>query len=379
MNDILKELYRSVQEDFTPQKRSLKDLKVLFQKIYQLLDAISGLSFDPFKKLDSELGVSRTVIERNLLDLENQSNLSTGSLKSKGLEKLIYNLEMFDAAATALIHTNAPFGTEIRVAGALTGQLVYILSVSRDIITRIKKERIKEKITLEKTKPDRINYLSGELIYYKQNKDSIDEFQYEKITEFLELELQKWNSFIGDGEELYFHSNEDLLQYINEVIENKLVHNIRFQEGYRSFWRDEKSTQEPRKEPEVQPFIKTILEPYCSTRNIKIHREASSANGQIDFTFSYLNYSVCLEVKKAHHDNVEKGISNQLKTYMDSERSKFGIYLILWYKSVNGYSKPTKYNSIKQLTTAVYRNVPEGYHILVKVIDCSKPTSPSNL
>ena len=379
MDDTLIKLYRSVQEDFTPKKRNLDDLKLLLQTIYQLLDNISELPFDPFKKMDSEIGINRTVIERYIYELESLSMLTSGSLKSKGLEKLIYNLEIFAAAAIALKHTKAPIGTDIRVAGALTGQLVYIISVIRTVVTRIKKDAIKEKVNLGKTKQERINYLSGELIYYQQNKMDIDEFQYQKITEFLELELQKWKNFIEDDEELYFHSNDDLLQYLNEVIENELMYNIKFQEGYRYFWRDEKCNQEPRKEPEVQPFIKTILAPHCAKKNIKVHREVTSTNGQIDFTFSYLSYSVCLEVKKAHHDNVEKGIGSQLKTYMDSERTKFGMYLVLWYKSNSGFSKPTKFNNINELTTAISINIPEDFKILVKVVDCSKPTSPSNL
>ena len=197
--------------------------------------------------------------------------------------------------------------------------------------------------------------------------------------EFLELEFQKWNNHIEGENHKSFHSNEDLLSFLNEIIEGELIFNINFQEGYRVFWSDEKCVKEIKNEPEVQHYLKTILEPHCKKNSVKIHREAASANGQIDMTFTYLDYSVCLEVKKAHHADIERAVSNQLITYMNSEKTKFGIYLILWFKSNSRYNKPTKYDNIEQLNVVVKQSIPSNYNISVKTIDCSKPMSPSKL
>ena len=147
---------------------------------------------------------------------------------------------------------------------------------------------------------------------------------------------------------------------------------------YRVFWRDEKCIESPKHEPEIHHYIKSILKPYCELRNIKISRENVVANGRIDLSFVYLNYTVCLEVKKGDHQDIESALKTQLTEYMKGERTNYGIYMVLWYKNNQGYDSPAKYKRLKSLLENI--EVPDNNLIYnIQGIDCNRPISPSKI
>lgn len=118
-------------------------------------------------------------------------------------------------------------------------------------------------------------------------------------------------------------------------------------------------------------------------RGIQLSREVRQANGSVDLFFSCTNSNhqvlkVCLEIKKAHHSDVESAISTQLPAYMASEQTDAGIYLVLWLKHQK-FDLPKKYANIAVLQQALKKNNPDNSSIMVLILDCTKPLSPSTL
>jgi hypothetical protein len=259
----------------------------------------------------------------------------------------------------------------------MKGNLLYLINVARQGLIFTKKKMILNYIAKLNTKGERLNYLNSTLIRIKQDERLWDKIQYESITNFLELELNKWQNYIEiEDKSEGFSSSQELFDFIVNIIRDKLEHNIRYLEGYRVFWRDELCQSDPKKENEIHPFIKSILKPYCDQKNIKITRENAIANGRIDMTFTYLNYNICLEVKKAYHKDVTGAINTQLTEYMIGDETDFGIYLILWYQSLEGFKQPEKYQDINQLIKDI-KIQSDKFKYQIIGIDCSKPISPS--
>ena len=190
------------------------------------------------------------------------------------------------------------------------------------------------------------------------------------------------NDFVSENEaeirkriapETLIRSNQELQSLISTHINDYLKHDIELDGGYRYLWRNDN----PLKEVETQPFIKILLNKYCNDSKIYISRESKVANGNVDFTFTDGEHRISLEVKNAHHENVEKAVNTQLSQYMDGDKTKHGIYLILWYKSDNGFLRPKDYGTINDLKTKVKLNIPEGYNIDIIIINCKEPIMPS--
>jgi hypothetical protein len=70
----------------------------------------------------------------------------------------------------------------------------------------------------------------------------------------------------------------------------------------------------------------------------------------------YLNFSVCMEIKNAHHPMVETAANSQLPLYMSGERTEFGLHIVLWCKSVAGFSEPKNHSSLKELKVEFWRH-----------------------
>ncbi len=175
--------------------------------------------------------------------------------------------------------------------------------------------------------------------------------------------------------ETIISSYQDLQEKISSYIKEYVKHDIEKDGGYHYLWKDDT----PLKEIEAQPFLKILLNKYCLDSSIYIAREPKVGNGNVDFTFSNGKFNICLEIKNAHHDDVDTAINTQLPEYMDRDRTTFGIYLVLWYKSMDKYPLPKKFQSIEELNSKLINNIPKGYNIDVIIIDCNKPIQPSRI
>lgn len=176
-------------------------------------------------------------------------------------------------------------------------------------------------------------------------------------------------------------TDRSLSLLIQKLIEIILKGNIELHSNYKYFWRsDGKGKNIPQKEPYMQPLIANQLRTICDYMGIQLSREIESANGAIDFHCSFTHngklLKVCIELKNAHSPNYELGLTKQLPEYLKSERTRSGIYVILWYKG-NEFSKPEKFDKPEDLRKYLQGKRPKGYKTDVLVIDCSKPIVPS--
>ena len=180
----------------------------------------------------------------------------------------------------------------------------------------------------------------------------------------------------------YFETDEDLKDYIFDLLGNVLDKDIGLKGGNINFWRDQKCT-EPKNETEIQPYICNTLDNYCRTKGINLAREVQEANGSVDILFSCTNkenqlLKVCVEIKKAHHQDIETAIETQLPIYMKSAGTNSGIYLVIWYKGAS-FNKPTKFKTEIELENSIINNNPDIDNISIKILNCSKRISPSKI
>lgn len=173
------------------------------------------------------------------------------------------------------------------------------------------------------------------------------------------------------------------MEFVNRSIDLVVKHNIENHGGYKYFWKsDGNGGLKPCREAEAQPYIFSHLKSIFDFMGIQISREVESSNGEIDFLVTYTNSQrkllrLCVELKLAQAAKVENGLTKQLPAYMKGEKCKYGIYVVLWFKSEN-YEEPKKYIGIQDLQSSL-DEINSNHKILSMIIDCSKPTSPSKL
>lgn len=98
----------------------------------------------------------------------------------------------------------------------------------------------------------------------------------------------------------------------------------------------------PKHETASQLIFFGIAESYCEANKIMIARESDAGRGPVDFKFgTNFENSVLVEIKKSTNTSgLKKGLEKQLPTYMNAEKSKRAIYLIIDV----GYTKAAKEN-----------------------------------
>lgn len=166
-------------------------------------------------------------------------------------------------------------------------------------------------------------------------------------------------------------NNKQFLEFSVLLLEKTIKKSIELGGLHSLLWND----SEPKKEVEAQKLIYNQIRFIAEMKGIQISRETVSANGSLDFFFQYTKDSnslrVCVELKNAHHQNVDKGISTQLPEYIKDTGNRDGIYLVLWYKDKE-FLKPNNYDSISDLIAVLDDNIPENYRIKPLIIDCSR-------
>jgi internalin A len=180
----------------------------------------------------------------------------------------------------------------------------------------------------------------------------------------------------------YYETNDNLKVFILEILENVLFKEINLKGGYTNFWRDRQCSK-PKDEEEFHPYICNTLDNYCKVRGINLAREVKEANGNVDILFSCTNNAkqvlkVSLEVKKAHHQDIENAIVTQLPIYMQSAGTKSGIYLVIWFKN-EFFKQPAKFNSENELKIALEKQNANPANIDIRIISCCKNIAPSRI
>lgn len=224
------------------------------------------------------------------------------------------------------------------------------------------------------------NYLLLRRLYAITNPDSYTNASNKFLERLNELNLSNQYIPIRDlCENAEIYSEKTLSTFIVALIKIVLKNNVELHGNYRYFWTDNKK---PKTEPQMQPFVMSQLKAISEFMGIQISREVESANGEIDFLCSYTHQNkvlkTCIEIKNAHSSNIETGLQKQLPEYLKSERTKNGIYLVLWYKG-ELFDKPKKHSNIDDLITYLDSIKPRKFLIRLVGIDCNKPISPSKL
>ena len=184
-------------------------------------------------------------------------------------------------------------------------------------------------------------------------------------------------------ENCIIRTNESLRNFVAKTLEVTIKQYVEKHSCWHYLWECEKDDQKPVIETRAHPLINSYLRTIFEIKGVRVSREVRTANGAVDFFCSSRteredNLRVCVEVKNAHGSGLREGITQQLPAYMNAEQTRHGIYVVLWYKGET-WSEPTKYKDINELTDSLKAVQPAEYMIDILVIDCTRPTSPSEL
>lgn len=171
--------------------------------------------------------------------------------------------------------------------------------------------------------------------------------------------------------EAYF---QNLILKVYEYAVKKPIEDWGF---YNFLWQGNNPVLEKQAQIALNALFKIILE----IRAINIGKENETACGFIDFlvthNFQDKLFKVGIEVKNAHNQNIESSYV-QLKQYLKSEATNYGILIILWYKNED-FKEPQKFETKEILYEYLQLIDKDGYEIKTLIIDCTKRISPSKM
>jgi hypothetical protein len=135
-----------------------------------------------------------------------------------------------------------------------------------------------------------------------------------------------------------YADQQDFLQTVLEVLRE--VQQAVLRGKPHPFWND----KVPKREPDAGSGLRMLFEAICAYKNILVFQEDPSRSGNVDFVFTgvsvdWKHLNIVLEIKNAHSDRVEHGLTVQLPTYLEEREVPTGIYGILWYKGTH-FDKP---------------------------------------
>lgn len=226
-------------------------------------------------------------------------------------------------------------------------------------------------------------------------KDAVEEYY---LINFDKLEIQnsieKVRKFSADKD---LSKEKDLFDIVNKTIEEVLIHHIENRRWIEPFWDGERKIKlngeehviprVPKAETKIQPTLHVILDMALRPLGIQVLRESDEGIGLLDFRFLYTNkdnipISTGAEVKVAHHKKIKHGITRQLPAYLQSIRSKYGSFVVMWFKD-DKYFKEPKARNLEQMTEWLNeeaQKVSDEQNITVssRVIDASIRPSASS-
>lgn len=238
-------------------------------------------------------------------------------------------------------------------------------------------------------------FISNYLVSYLGNGDKLLHHKLFTITNFNSY-FEAKNKFINNLNAHYMsedipeirsyildtkiNSKKSFADFCYRLLEITLKKSIEFGGLNSAFWEDRDKKNSPILEPKAQSIIYNQIRFLAEIKGIKISREVVASNGSLDFHFSYTKndilMNVCVELKNAHHENLEHGLTTQLPLYIKDIGSREGIFLVLWYKSER-FTKPSVFDDIKELEDFLLKKSPKKYRIKSLIIDCSPKISPS--
>jgi hypothetical protein len=133
---------------------------------------------------------------------------------------------------------------------------------------------------------------------------------------------------------------QDFLRTVMEVLRE--VQRAVLRAKPHAFWNE----RVPKRETDAGSGLRMLFEAICAYKNIQVFQEDPSRSGHVDFVFTgisteWMHLNIVLEIKNAHSDRVEHGLTVQLPTYLQERDVPTGIYGVLWYKGTH-FDKPSE-------------------------------------
>ena len=150
-----------------------------------------------------------------------------------------------------------------------------------------------------------------------------------------------------------FKSEESFREFIHTAL-LQINETIAETDAYKSYWNIVYSGNEivektPKHEVEIQPMIHSMIHDAVFLNNVKVVPEYSTGEGNVDFLFMGTISDVgirfiCVECKLSSSKDILEGLLRQLPIYMETTKSKYGIYLVLnhyqdFYSDSNKFKK----------------------------------------
>ena len=229
----------------------------------------------------------------------------------------------------------------------------------------------------------------------------------EKTRVILEIDNVKTDELIARKEKgklkIYessvIKSETDLLKIVTDAI-TEIQKSIENRRSIHAFWDEKREIvvngqkymvpAEPKMEPHIQPTLERFFDDKLKSLGIHVSRETNEGVGYLDFKFMFttenqIRLLVCSELKLAHNEKLEHGLTKQLPAYVRANDSKSGIFLVMWFKDEEKkfFSKPVNQNKSEMIEFIAEKikeiQNEEGINIESILIDVSKKSSASNL
>ncbi len=142
--------------------------------------------------------------------------------------------------------------------------------------------------------------------------------------------------------EAFRNSVYELLVNLQDDIERLGTYNPFWDEFYEG---RKKGNPTPKRETDIHPTLNLLFADWSLLHFVEVIRENQTGVGNLDFCFvGFVSdvgpVSLCVEVKKAHADDIVHGLEVQLPLYMERKRAQYGAYLVLWFKG-DWFDEPT--------------------------------------
>lgn len=180
-------------------------------------------------------------------------------------------------------------------------------------------------------------------------------------------------------------NEEDLSKEIMDAIDS-IKHHIENRHWTDPFW----DNSNPKIETEIQPTLHVLFDIILDPFGITVVRETDEGVGNLDFRFIYTTkeknaISVSAEFKLAHNMKIKHGLTIQLPAYLLANKSKSGIFVVMWFKDETGkhFKKPKKYsksgliNYLENTSKTLYED--KEFKIKTILIDASIRSPASKL
>jgi hypothetical protein len=174
-------------------------------------------------------------------------------------------------------------------------------------------------------------------------------------------------------------TQEDAFTFTRAVLDLLLVKRYRTGDIWKSTFVPGSKYSEVRREPDLQRDIHANIAPWFEIHGAKCMREVAGSGGSLDMLVvvprGNKQLQVAIELKYAHHAEIENAIENQLRAYMDDLDAKNGIYLVYWCKG-GVFQLPSEYENaaeLKKKLTAARK----ADDVAIIVVDSSPREPPS--